>query len=58
MADPAKVAKDGYDALMSGKDKEVSGWKNKIQTAIANVIPDTVIADKVAKEQEPITKGK
>jgi uncharacterized protein len=56
MADPAKVAKDGYEALMAGKDKVVSGWKNKMQTAVSNVIPDTAIANKVAKEQEPVSK--
>ncbi len=56
MADPAKVARDGYEALMAGKDKVVSGWKNKIQTAMSNIIPDTAIADKVAKEQEPVSK--
>ncbi len=56
MADPAKVARDGYEALMAGKDKVVSGWKNKIQTAVSNIIPDTVIANKVAKEQEPVSK--
>jgi short-subunit dehydrogenase len=58
MADPAKVAKDGFDALMAGKDKVVSGWKNKMQTAASNIIPDTAIANKVAKEQEPVSKGK
>lgn len=56
MADPAKVAKDGYVALMAGKDKVISGWKNKIQTAMSNIIPDTAIADKVSKEQEPVSK--
>lgn len=28
LADPADVAKDGYDALMSGDDKVISGLKN------------------------------
>ena len=32
-ADPAKVAKDGWDALMAGKGHIVSGWKNKLQVA-------------------------
>ena len=27
MADPAKVARDGYEALMAGKDKVVSGME-------------------------------
>lgn len=30
LSDPADVAKDGYEALMSGKDKVVSGFKNKV----------------------------
>ncbi len=57
MADPAKVAKDGYKALMSGDDKVVSGTKNKIQTAMSNVMPDTVLAEQVKKQQEPVGKG-
>lgn len=31
--DPAKVARDGFDALMAGKDHVVSGMKNKLMTA-------------------------
>lgn len=57
MADPAKVAKDGYDALMSGDDKVVSGLKNKFQTAIGNVIPATMQAEQVRKQQEPVGKS-
>ena len=57
MADPAKVAKDGVDALLAGKDKVVSGFKNKIMTAIQNVMPDTMVAQQVAKEQEPISNS-
>jgi short-subunit dehydrogenase len=33
--DPADVARVGYDAMMRGDGDVVSGWKNKIQTAIA-----------------------
>ncbi|HUP14331.1 MAG TPA: SDR family oxidoreductase [Niastella sp.] len=56
MADPAKVAKDGYAALLKGDDKVVSGLKNKIQVAMGNVIPDTMIAEQVRKQQEPVDK--
>jgi len=52
-ADPADVAKDGYDALMNDDDKVVSGFKNKLQTAIGNLMPDSMIADQVKKQQEP-----
>jgi short-subunit dehydrogenase len=54
MADPADVAKDGYEALMKGDDKVVSGLKNKFQTAMSNIIPDTMLAEQVRKQQEPV----
>src|SRR4051812_46757977 len=38
--DPAKVAWDGYTALMKGKDKIVSGMKNKMMESMGNVMPD------------------
>ena len=37
------VAKDGYKALMAGDDKIVSGFKNKVQVAMGNVIPDETL---------------
>ncbi|MBV9962821.1 MAG: SDR family oxidoreductase [Parafilimonas sp.] len=52
--DPVKVAKDGYNALMSGDDKVVSGFKNKMQVAMSNVTPDAAVADKMKKQQEPV----
>ena len=58
MADPAKVARDGYDALMAGKDKVVSGTQNKIRTAMGNLVPETTLANIVEKEQEPVSKNK
>ncbi|AWH86572.1 oxidoreductase [Flavobacterium album] len=53
MADPADVAKDGYEALMAGKDKVVSGFKNKMQVAMSNILPDPVLAEQTKKQQEP-----
>jgi short-subunit dehydrogenase len=53
MSDPADVAKDGYDALMAGKDMIVSGMKNKMQVGMANVMPVSMVADKTKKQQEP-----
>lgn len=44
LADPADVAKDGFDALMSGKSHIVSGMKNKLQAAMANLTPDQALA--------------
>jgi short-subunit dehydrogenase len=51
--DPAEVAEDGYRALMKGDDMIVSGLKNKMQVAISNITPDSVLADKMKKKQEP-----
>jgi len=52
-ADPAKVAKDGYDAMLGGKPGVVSGLMNKIQTALAGVLPDTMLAEMHRKQAEP-----
>jgi len=54
-SDPADVARDGWDALMSGKASVVSGWKNKIQQAVANVTPAAVLAEQHRKMAEPGT---
>lgn len=52
--DPAQVARQGFDALMAGKDKVVGGsLKNKLQTAVAGVIPDKVKAEMHRNMAEP-----
>lgn len=56
LSDPAKVAKDGYDALMSGDDKIVSGFKNKVMVASSNIMPETAVAAQMDKMQEPKDK--
>jgi uncharacterized protein len=53
LSDPAKVAKDGFEALMSGDDKIVSGFKNKAMTTMANVMPDKAVAAQMDKMQGP-----
>jgi short-subunit dehydrogenase len=53
--DPADVAKDGFDAMMSGTADVVSGWKNKIQSSIANVTPNEVLAEQHRKMTAPGT---
>ena len=58
LADPAIVAKDGYDALMKNDDKVISGFKNKMQVAMGNILPDDVVADNVKKQQAPKEKQK
>lgn len=57
--DPAKVARDGWDALVAGKAHIVSGWKNKIQVAAAHVAPAGLMAQFHRKLAEPDSeKGK
>jgi short-subunit dehydrogenase len=51
--DPAKVAKDGFDAMMRGDGDIVSGWKNKLQSAVANVLPASVTAQMHRGMAEP-----
>ena len=51
--DPAKVARDGFDAMMRGDGDIVSGWKNKLQTTLAAVTPSGVLAEQHRKMAEP-----
>ncbi|HEV7415269.1 MAG TPA: SDR family NAD(P)-dependent oxidoreductase [Tianweitania sediminis] len=51
--DPAMVARTGYDAMMRGDGDTVSGWKNKIQSAIATVTPSGMLAEQHRKMAEP-----
>lgn len=54
MADPANVAKDGYEALMAGKDMIVSGASNKMQAAVSAITPDDKLAAQTKTQQEPV----
>jgi short-subunit dehydrogenase len=58
MADPAKVAKDGYDALMKGDDKIISGLKNKVQVGMSNVVPEKMVAEQMYQQQKPVEERK
>lgn len=52
LSDPAKVAKDGYEALMKGEKRIVSGAKNKLQAFMSNFVPDKILAAGMAKMME------
>ncbi|WP_256012799.1 SDR family NAD(P)-dependent oxidoreductase [Desertivirga xinjiangensis] len=54
--DPAGVARDGYEGLMAGKPKVISGLKNKMQVGMGNILPDSVAAAQMSKQQEPVRK--
>jgi len=56
--DPAEVARQGFEALMSGKEKVVAGsLKNKVQAAAAGVIPDSMKAEMHRGMAEPGSDG-
>jgi uncharacterized protein len=51
--DPAEVANDGFDAMIKGEGDVVSGVKNKVQSAAANLTPAGVLAKQHRKMVEP-----
>jgi uncharacterized protein len=51
--DPAYVAKVGFKAMMNGEGDVVSGWKNKLQTVVANVTPASVLAEQHRRQAAP-----
>jgi uncharacterized protein len=52
--DPAEVARQGYEALMEGKDHVVAGsLKNKFQAAAGHGLPDPIVAEMHRKQPEP-----
>jgi short-subunit dehydrogenase len=52
-ADPAKVAKIGFEAMMKGESDVVAGLKNKLQVAMSGVMPKEALAEKHRKMAEP-----
>ncbi len=52
-ADPAKVAKVGFDAMMKGEGDVVAGFMNKVQAAVAAVTPQTQLAEMHRGMAEP-----
>lgn len=51
--DPKVVAKVGFDAMMAGDGDVVAGWRNKVQSAVANVTPAAVLAEQHRRMAEP-----
>lgn len=56
LASPEEVAIDGYNALMNNDDKIVSGLKNKLSVAMANLSSDSMAAHRMAEMQKPSTE--
>ncbi len=51
--DAADVAKTGFDAMLRGDGDVVAGWKNKLQSAIANITPAGILAEQHRSMAEP-----
>lgn len=51
--DPAKVARDGWDAMIAGDDRIISGFKNKMQVAASGIVPPKILAEQHRNMAEP-----
>ena len=52
--DPADVARQGFDAMMAGKDHVIAGsMKVKVEAAMATVTPEPTKAERHRKMAEP-----
>lgn len=52
--DPRDVARDGFNALMDGKDHVVAGsFKNKVQATMARLMPETMQAKVHSMDTKP-----
>jgi len=51
--DAADVARIGFEAMMKGEGDVVTGWHNKLQSAIANVTPASILAEQHRKKAAP-----
>jgi uncharacterized protein len=56
LQDPTKVARDGFDALMSGERRVISGVKNKIQAAASSILPDSALTAVMRSQMSPADK--
>ena len=53
--DPYKPARDGWDAMIAGKDRIVSGLLNKLQVAGSGIAPPSILAAMHRKLAEPLS---
>jgi short-subunit dehydrogenase len=56
--DPQEVARIGFEAMMRGDGDVVSGWQNKLESALANITPAARLAERHKKEAAPGTARK
>lgn len=58
LADPKDVAKDGYDALMKGESKIISGAKTKMHVFMSDLLGQKLSAANMRKQMKPSDKKK
>ncbi len=56
LADPAEVAADGYEALMNGESRVVSGAQTKMMMGMLNAKPDQANAESMHENMQPTEK--
>ena len=56
--DAAQVARTGFEAMMRGTGDVITGWQNKLQAAIANVLPADATAEMHRRQAAPGTARK
>jgi short-subunit dehydrogenase len=52
-ADPAGVARTGFNAMEKGEAGVVAGLSNKLRVALSGLVPDTMLAEQHRKMTEP-----
>jgi short-subunit dehydrogenase len=52
-ADPADVAREGFEAMEKGESGVVAGLSNKLRVALSSVMPKAVMAEQHRKMAEP-----
>ena len=50
---PVDVAEAGFAAMMEGEADVVTGWTNKLETTIANVTPNEILAPLMKDAKKP-----
>ena len=47
------VARDGYEAMMAGRDAVVSGWQNKLMDKAGKLLPEQTVARQMKSMHQP-----
>ena len=53
-ADPADVAREGYEALLKGESRHIAGVMNNVQVGMSKVLPDGLVASQIHKQSAPV----